>query len=86
MKTMYKFVIRNNRKFVNYVRYSWRYFTRNKIEGVKIVIRKDDVFIHIDHMYCVILNDLCFIKQRPNLYPHFEASKKALTWLATYRA
>ena len=83
---MYKFVVRNNRSFVYYVRSNWRYFLSDKRENVKIVIRKDNVFIHISQAYSVILNDLDFIRRQPLLFPRFEASKKALAWLNTYRA
>ena len=83
---MYKFVVRNNPSFVRYVRNNWRYFLSDKRESVKIVIQKDNVYIHISQGYSVILNDLDFIRRNPLLFPHFEASKKALAWLNMYRA
>lgn len=83
---MNKFVVRNNKSFVYYVRSNWRYFLSEKRDGVKIVIRKNDVFIHINQAYSVILNDLAFIRTHELLFPRFEASKKALAWLSTYRA
>ena len=84
----YKFVIRNNSRFVRYVQSSWRYFLHSEYAkaGVKIIIRKDNVFIHISQAFSVILNDLDFIRKNPEMYPHFEASKKALAWLNMYRA
>lgn len=77
------FIVRNNPRFVNYVRQSWRYFLRNNIEGVKITIRKNSVFVHISQYYCVVCNDLVFMRRNPETY-RMEASKKSLSWLSNY--
>jgi len=81
---MNKFVIRNNERFVRYVRYAWRYFLKGKAEGIKIIIRENDVFIHIEQAYSVILNDLEFIRNNPDKYT-LEASKSSLNWLSLFR-
>lgn len=79
------FIIRDNPAFVRYVKDSWSYFLKNKIEGCKITIRKPDVFIHIDHLYCVIFNDLVFIQRNPDHY-HLEMNSEAKKLLARYSA
>ena len=74
------FVIRNNWAFVDFVRSNLGYFLHDKREGVKITIRKNDVFIHISQYYCVICNALLQMLKRKEL----EASKKSLAWLDVY--
>ncbi len=82
MGKMVKFTIRNNASFAYYVKGAYRYFFNNENteEEVKIVIRKNNVFIHINTYYCVICNDLIWLK-RNNL---LEADKKAIEWLDNY--
>jgi len=80
----HKFVIRNNIVFVRYAKCFWGYFLRHKTDGIKIVIRKDNVFIHISQAYSIILNDLEFMIRNPEKYK-VEASKSALNWLSIYR-
>ena len=77
---MHTFVIRNDRNIVNYVKYTYGYFLRNDKEGVKITIRKRNVFIHISQYYCVICNDLVHLMRNNRL----ECNKKAKQWLEIY--
>lgn len=77
---MHTFVIRNDRSIVNYVKYAYDYFLRNDKEGVKITIRKRNVFIHISQYYCVICNDLVHLMRNNRL----ECNKKAKQWLEIY--
>ena len=77
---MHTFVIRNNYSFANYAKYAYGYFLRNDREGVKITIRKNNVFIHISHYYCVICNDLVHLMRNHRL----ECNKKAKQWLEIY--
>lgn len=74
------FVVRNSIPFTRYVRQSWRYFLNNKREGIKVIIRKGNTFIHISQYYCVICNDLKYLQQHNRL----EASKKSMEWLDKY--
>ena len=74
------FVVRNDLSFTRFVKHEWRYFLRRDIEGVKIVIRKNNTFIHIDRYYCVICNYLKYLQKHDRL----EANKKSLEWLKQY--
>lgn len=74
------FVVRNSMPFTQYVRRAWSYFTSNNREGVKVIIRKGNTFIHISQYYCVICNDLKYLQQHNRL----EASKKSMEWLDKY--
>lgn len=81
---MNTFIIRDNPWFTRYVKQNWRYFLGKKpIEGVKITIRKDSVFIHISSYYCVICNDLKAMQRNPAKY-NMEANKKSIQWLNKY--
>ena len=75
------FVVRNSVPFTQYVRRAWSYFTPNNKEGVKIIIRKGNTFIHINRYYCVICNDLLHLENNNRL----EANKKILKWLRGYK-
>ena len=75
------FVVRNSVPFTQYVRRAWSYFTPNNKEGVKIIIRKGNTFVHINRYYCVICNDLLYLEKNNNL----EANKKSLEWLQGYK-
>lgn len=75
------FVVRNSVPFTQYVRRAWSYFTPNNKEGVKIIIRKGNTFIHINRYYCVICNDLLYLERNNRL----EANKKSLEWLQGYK-
>lgn len=75
------FVVRNSVPFTQYVRRAWSYFTSNNKEGVKIIIRKGNTFIHINRYYCVICNDLLYLENNNRL----EANKKSLEWLQGYK-
>lgn len=75
------FVVRNSVPFTQYVRRAWSYFTSNNKEGVKIIIRKGNTFIHINRYYCVICNDLLHLENNNRL----EANKKSLKWLQEYK-
>ena len=75
------FVVRNSIPFTRYVRQSWGYFLNNKREGVKVIIRKGNTFIHISQYYCVICNDLLHLEKNNRL----EANKKSLEWLQGYK-
>jgi hypothetical protein len=75
------FVVRNSVPFTQYVRRAWSYFTPNNKEGVKIIIRKGNTFVHINRYYCVICNDLLHLENNNRL----EASKKSLEWLQGYK-
>lgn len=78
------FIIRNNPRFVNYVKDSWHYFLRkDRATDCSITIRKSDVFIHTDSFYCVIFNDLKYISQNPKDYT-LEMNKKARLMLQQY--
>lgn len=77
------FIIRNNPKFVNYVKSAWRFFLYNQIDGCHITIRKNDVFIHITRLYCVIFNDLRHIQANPELYT-LEMNRQAKELLKRY--
>lgn len=77
---MHTFIVRNDSSIVNYVRMNYRYFMRDSIEGVKITIRKRNVFIHISQYYCVICNDLVYLMRNNRL----ECNKKAKQWLEIY--
>ena len=77
---MHTFIVRNDSSIVNYVRMSYRYFMGNNIEGVKITIRKRNVFIHISQYYCMICNDLVWLMRNNRL----ECNKKARKWLEIY--
>lgn len=83
-KQHYLFIIRNNPSFIHYIKRAWRYFLSDKRTTVKIVIRKDNVFIHISQAYCVILNDLEWMFNNPNKYI-IECSKKSLEWFKQYK-
>ena len=74
------FVVRNSVPFTQYVRRAWSYFISNNKEGVKIIIRKGNTFIHIIQYYCVICNDLKHLQRHNQL----EANKKSLEWLKQY--
>lgn len=74
------FIVRNDLFFTRFVKHEWKYFLRKDTEGVKIVIRKKDTFIHISQYYCVICNDLKHLQQHNRL----EASKKSMEWLDKY--
>lgn len=74
------FVVRNSVPFTQYVRKAWSYFLNNKIEGVKVIIRKGNTFIHISQYYCVICNDLKHLQHHNRL----EATKKSMEWLDKY--
>lgn len=75
------FVVRNSMPFTQYVRRAWSYFTPNNKEGVKIIIRKGNTFVHINRYYCVICNDLLYLEKNNRL----EANKKSLEWLQGYK-
>lgn len=75
------FVVRNSVPFTQYVRRAWSYFTPNNKEGVKIIIRKGNTFVHINRYYCVICNDLLYLERNNRL----EANKKSLEWLQGYK-
>lgn len=75
------FIIRNSVPFTQYVRKAWSYFTPNNKEGVKIIIRKGNTFVHINRYYCVICNDLLHLEKNNRL----EANKKSLEWLQGYK-
>lgn len=75
------FVVRNSVPFTQYVRRAWSYFTPNNKEGVKIIIRKGNTFVHINRYYCIICNDLLYLERNNRL----EASKKSLEWLQGYK-
>lgn len=75
------FVVRNSVPFTQYVRRAWSYFTPNNKEGVKIIIRKGNTFVHINRYYCVICNDLLYLEKNNRL----EANKKSLEWLQGYK-
>ena len=75
------FVIRNSVPFTQYVRRAWSYFTPNNKEGVKIIIRKGNTFVHINRYYCVICNDLLHLENNNRL----ESNKKSLKWLQGYK-
>lgn len=75
------FVIRNSVPFTQYVRRAWSYFTPNNKEGVKIIIRKGNTFVHINRYYCIICNDLLYLEKNNRL----EANKKSLKWLQEYK-
>ena len=75
------FVVRNSVPFTQYVRRAWSYFIPNNKEGVKIIIRKGNTFIHINRYYCVICNDLLHLENNNRL----EANKKSLKWLQGYK-
>lgn len=81
-KTEHIFRIRDNKPIVNYVRENWRYFMHKNspVEGVKIVIRKNNIYVHISKAYCVILNDLEYMYRKGIL----ECNKNALKWLKYY--
>lgn len=79
---MHTFTIRNNKRFCIYAANAYKYFIKRKYDGVKITIRKNDVFIHISEYYCVILNDLTYISRSES--HNLECSKKALKWLKEY--
>ena len=74
------FVVRNSVPFTQYVRRAWSYFIPNNKEGVKIIIRKGNTFIHINQYYCVICNYLKYLQKHDRL----EANKKSLKWLEQY--
>ena len=74
------FIVRNSIPFTRYVRQSWGYFLNNKREGVNVIIRKGNTFIHISQYYCVICNDLKYLQQHNML----KASKKSMEWLDKY--
>jgi hypothetical protein len=75
------FIVRNSVPFTQYVRRAWSYFTPNNKEGVKIIIRKGNTFVHINRYYCVICNDLLHLENNNRL----EANKKSLKWLQGYK-
>lgn len=75
------FVVRNSVPFTQYVRRAWSYFTHNNKEGVKVIIRKGNTFVHINRYYCVICNDLLYLEKNNRL----EANKKSLKWLQGYK-
>lgn len=75
------FVVRNSVSFTQYVRRAWSYFTPNNKEGVKIIIRKGNTFVHINRYYCVICNDLLYLEKNNRL----EANKKSFEWLQEYK-
>jgi hypothetical protein len=77
---MNTFIIRNNPSFVSYVKHNWKYFLKNNKDDVKITIRKNSVFIHINAYYCVICNDLVGLQRNSRL----ETNKKGLDWLKVY--
>lgn len=80
------FIIRNNPKFIDYIRYAWRYFLHDKkMDGCSITIRKNDVFIHISKLYCVIFNDLCHIAANPDDY-RLEMNNQARELLEKYKS
>ena len=79
---MYTFVVREEPFFTMYVKRNWSYFTSNDVEGVKITIRKDTVWLHIDRRYCVLCNDLITLLTQK--YYCVECNKKALAWIAEY--
>lgn len=81
---MARFVIRNDYAFTNYVKHSqnWRYFLSNKREGVKITIRKHNVFLHISQYYCVLCNDLASLLR--SKYTQVETDKKSYEWICGY--
>lgn len=76
---MHLFVVRNNPDFKYYIKRNWGYFLRKsrRLEDAKIVIRKDNVFIHISAHYTVICNDLNYLRSKGQV----EANKKAFEWL-----
>ena len=76
------FTIRNNAPFVRYIKDTWGYFLRNNKPGCKITIRKNDAFIHISQLYCVIFNELSYLYKN---YPHLlEMDKSAEKILKEY--
>ena len=81
---MNTFVVRNNPRLIYIIKDSWRYFLKGYVEGVKITIRKNDVFIHLDCANCQILTDLVYMINNPSLYK-VEFNKKALDWLKYWR-
>ena len=81
---IFKFVIRNAKpSFINYIRYAWGYFFLEGRKDCKVIIRKNDIFIHIGAWYCVIMNDLKHIRNcRKDC--QLEATKTDFKWLDSH--
>lgn len=73
---MLKFIIEDRSAAVFY-RSCRTSFLLGHHTGVKISVRKDRVYIHIETPYCVIINDIRWAVYNGKI----RASKKALKWL-----
>lgn len=78
---MYTFVIYNNKQAVKHAETNWKYFLKKR-EGCHVVIKNNNVYIHISEYYCLIVNDLVrFINHKTYVVT---TTKSALKWLNVY--